>query len=88
LVVLGGQWDAIGLPPPTKPGQSRVEGRGGHNHTGGEVDFMEQQLGKAAKSCKAGQEHEAMLRMDAVRAIMKFAEIPHPASHHYVSPRS
>ena len=88
LVTLGDQWDAIGLPSPGKPAQGRVYGAAGHTHTGGEVDFMRQQLGKAARSCKAGEEHEAMLRMDAVRAIMKFAEIAHPASHHYVVPRS
>lgn len=83
LTVLSGQWDAIGLPAPGKPGQGRVYGGAGHVHTGGEVNFMRQQLGKAARACKAGQEHEAMLRMDAVRAIMKFSEIPHPASHNY-----
>lgn len=88
LVVLGEQWDTIGLPPPGKPAQGRVYGAAGHTHTGGEVSFMRQQLGKAARSCKAGEEHEAMLRMDAVRAIMKFAEIQHPASHHYALPRS
>ncbi len=60
----------------------------GHAHTGGEVNVMLQQLGRAARSCKAGEEHEAMLRMDAVRAIMKFAEIAHPASHHYALLRS
>lgn len=88
LVVLGGQWDAIGLPSPGKPAQGRVQGAAGHTHTGGEVNFMRQQLGKAARSCKAGEEHEAMLRMDAVRAIMKFTEIAHPVSHHYALPRS
>ena len=59
----------------------------GHTHTGGEVNFMRQQLGQAARSCKAGDEHGAMLRMDAVRAIMKFAEIAHPASHQYAPSR-
>ena len=88
LIVLGGQWDAIGLPAPGKPAQGRVYGAAGHTHTGGEVSFMRQQLGKAARSCKAGEEHEAMLRMDAVRAIMKFAEIAHPASHRYTAPRT
>ena len=88
LVVLGGQWNAVGLPTPGKPAQGRVDGTAGHTHTGGEVNFMRQQLGKAARSCEAGDEHEAMLRMDAVRAIMKFTEIAHPASHHYTLPRS
>lgn len=88
LVVLGGQWDSVGLPSLGKPAQGRVYGAAGHAHTGGEISFMRQQLGKAARSCKAGEEHEAMLRMDAVRAIMKFAEIAHPASHRYALPRS
>ena len=88
LDVLSGQWNAAGLPIPTKPGQTRVAGRLGHTHTAGEVDFMRGQLGAAARFCKAGQEHEAMLRMDAVRAIMKFAEVAHPPSHRNLAPRS
>ena len=88
LVTLSGQWDAIGLPPPTKPGQPRVDGRAGHTHTAGEVNFMRQQIGLAERSCKAGNEHDAMVRMDAVRAIMKFADVPHPPSHNYQRPRS
>lgn len=86
LVVLSNQWDAAGLPSPAKPGQSRVNGRSGHTHTSGEISFMREQLGKAARACEGGNEHEAMLRMDAVRAIMKFAEVAHPASHNYQRP--
>ncbi len=88
LRVVSGQWSAIGLAPPEKPGQSRVSGTGGHFHTGGEVSFMRQQMSKAARLCKDGKEHEAMLRMDVVRAILKLAEVQHPASHDYSLPRS
>lgn len=88
LDTLSGQWNAIGLAPAEKPGQSRVTGRGGHFHTGGEVSFMRQQMSKAANLCKHGQEHESMLRMDIVRAILKLAEVQHPASHDYSLPHS
>ena len=86
LTVLSGQWNAIGLPPPEKPGQARVDGRGGHAHTAGEVSFMRNQIGRAARLCKDGNEHEAMLRMDVVRAILKLAEVQHPTAHNYVAP--
>ena len=86
LDALSGQWNAIGLPPPEKPGQPRVNGRGGHSHTAGEVNFMRNQIGRAARLCKDGNEHEAMLRMDVVRAILKLAEVQHPAAHNYVIP--
>jgi len=88
LTVLSGQWSAIGLAPPGKAAQARVSGRMGHVHTGGEVSFMREQFSKAARLCKDGKEHEAMLRMDVVRAILKLAEVHHPASHDYSLPHS
>ena len=86
LTVLTGQWNAVGMPPNEKPGQSRSDGRFGHTHTGGEVTFMRNQLSRAANLCKQGQEHEAMLRMDVVRSILKLAEVQHPTAHNYVAP--
>ena len=77
------QWNAIGLPTPSKPGQALVTGRYRHQHSGGEVTFMLNQLRSAGHQCKAGQEHESMLRMDVVRAYLNLPEVAHPASHHY-----
>lgn len=88
LSVVSGQWTAIGLASPEKPGQARVSGTGGHFHTGGEVNFMREQMSKAARLCKNGKEHEAMLRLDVVRSLLKLAEVQHPASHGYALPPS
>ncbi len=88
LSVVSGHWTAIGLASPEKPGQARVSGTGGHFHAGGEVNFMREQMSKAARLCMDGKEHEAMLRMDVVRALLKLAEVQHPASHGYVLPPS
>lgn len=83
LARLSQQWNAIGLPPPSKSGQAMVTGKYGHQHTGGEVTFMRNQLRSAGHLCKAGHEHEAMLRMDIVRAYLKLPEVAHPPSHRY-----
>jgi hypothetical protein len=40
----------------------------------------------AAHLCKDGNEHEAMLRMDVVRAWLKLPEVEHPAAHGYARP--
>jgi hypothetical protein len=59
------------------------EARHGHQHMGPVVTFMRDQLRSAAQLCNAGQEHEAMLRMDVVRAYLSLPEVAHPASHDY-----
>lgn len=84
---LSQQWNAIGLPPPSKPGQALVTGKYGHQHTGGEVTFMRNQLQSAGHLCSSGQEHEAMLRMDLVRAYLNLPEVAHPPSHRYSRPK-
>jgi len=68
---------------PAKPSQGRVMGHQGHTHTGIDYNYMNTQMRLARQDCKAGKEHEAMLRMDVVRAVMKLPEVAHPASHNY-----
>jgi hypothetical protein len=81
LDALTRQWDETGLLPPSKPGQAVVTGRQGHQHTGPEVEYMRQQINRAAHLCSEGKEHEAMLHMDVVRAFLKLPEIAHPPGH-------
>ena len=78
---LNRDWAATGLPAPDKPGQTRVAGKKGHEHTGAEVTYMRNQRMKAAHLCQEGNEHEAMLRMDVIRAWLKLPEVQHPAEH-------
>lgn len=66
-----------------KPAQGKVMGQKGHTHTGIEYNIMNTQMRRAQRDCKAGKEHEAMLRMDVVRAVMKLPEVEHPVSHNY-----
>lgn len=66
-----------------KPAQGKVQGYKGHTHTGIDYNYMNTQMRRAQRDCKAGKEHEAMLRMDVVRAVMKLPEVEHPASHNY-----
>lgn len=81
LSELSDQWKVIAIPANSKPSQARSYGRGGHSHSGAEVTFMRDQIGFAARRCKDGKEHEAMLLMDVVRSILKLSEVQHPAGH-------
>lgn len=73
------QWRSIAVPgtPPENAQSAR------HGHTALEVWYMRSQLRLAARSCEQGDEHEAMLRMDVVRAWLKLPEVSHPADHWY-----
>jgi hypothetical protein len=64
-----------------KPAQGKVMGHNGHTHTGIDYNYMNTQMRRAQQDCKAGKPHEAMLRMDVVRAVMRLPEVGHPASH-------
>ena len=77
------EWRAISFPS-GKPSQAVSQGKMGHRHAGSEVNFMREQINMAAHLCKDGKEHEAMLRMDVVRAWLKLPEVQHPASHRYM----
>jgi hypothetical protein len=78
---------ATGLGTPDKPGGGVVRGRKGHSHTGAEMTVMQDHLRAAQRACSAGEEHDAMLHMDVVRAVVHLAEVQHPDSHHYTKPK-
>ena len=74
------EWKSIavpGAPSSGKPGQQA------HEHTELEVEYMRRQIRLALQLCNEGKEHEAMLRMDVVRAWLKLPELQHPADHRY-----
>ena len=83
---LGKQWGAIAFPTPSKPNAPITYGNRGHVHTGSQVTFMTDQIRLAAHLCKDGNEHEAMLRMDVVRAWLNLPEVQHPSDHGYTRP--
>lgn len=73
------EWRSIAVPgsPPENARSAR------HGHTALEVWYMRGQLRLALRSCEQGDDHEAMLRMDVVRAWLKLPEVSHPADHWY-----
>ena len=71
------QWRSIAVPG-TPPGNAQSPR---HGHTALEVWYMRSQLRLARRLCDEGDEHEAMLRMDVVRAWLKLPEVSHPADH-------
>ena len=73
-------WTSIAVPgpAPTGPNQSsELE----HEHDAQEVWYMRSQIRLALRLCNEGKTHEAMLRMDVVRAWLKLPEVAHPADH-------
>jgi hypothetical protein len=85
LADLKKEWDAISFPSANQNAQI-VRGKRGHVHTGGQVQYMRNQMHFAAHLCDKGEEHEAMLRMDVVRAWLKLPEVQHPEEHGYKQP--
>lgn len=57
--------------------------RGDHDHNVMAETYMSGQLRQAESQCKAGNDHEAMLRLDVIRAWLKLPEVTHPAEHNY-----
>lgn len=57
--------------------------RGDHDHNVMAETYMSGQLRQAEAQCKAGNDHEAMLRLDVIRAWLKLPEVTHPAEHNY-----
>lgn len=75
-------WNAIAIPggaaaSPTQPQPPA------HGHSASEVWYMRSQLRLALRLCREGNDHEAYLRMDVVRAWLKLPEVRHPVDHRY-----
>jgi hypothetical protein len=73
-------WTSIAVPgsTPTGPNQSSEPE---HEHDAQEVWYMRSQIRLALRLCNEGKTHEALLRMDVVRAWLKLPEVEHPADH-------
>lgn len=70
IAVPGGP--AVGPDPSSKPA---------HDHDTGEIWYMRSQIRLAFRLCNENESHEAMLRMDVVRAWLKLPEVQHPLGH-------
>ena len=76
-------WRDLHLVSTGKP-MSPAKGMNGHSHISAEVDSMRFHMSQAKDLCKAGNDHEALLHLDVVRAFLKIPEIQHPVDHHYL----
>lgn len=63
-------WDAIAFPTPMKLAQARVVGRNGVESTGGQVNYMRNQIRTAVNDCQAGREDAAKSRITIVREML------------------
>jgi hypothetical protein len=71
LDALMSQWQAIGFVEPSKPAQQIVSGRHGYNTTGGQFNFMRQQIRVAARDCEGGRDSDALQHINTVNGILE-----------------
>ena len=76
-------WQAISLQPASKP-DVISKGVNGHAHIQSAVDSMRFHLSEATAMCKQGNDHDALLHLDIVRAFLNLPEIQHPTDHRYL----
>ena len=76
-------WKALHLESGGKP-SSMARGVNGHHHIQSAVDSMRIHLDAAKDLCKAGNDHEALLHLDVLRAFLQLPEIAHPTDHRYL----
>lgn len=69
------EWRSIAVPGKPDPSD--------HVHTAPEVWYMRSQLRLALRLCEEDKDHEALLRMDVVRAWLRLPEVRHPVDHRY-----
>ncbi len=73
-------WTSIAVPGTAATGPDQLSAPE-HEHDAQEVWYMRGQIRLALRLCNEGKTHEAMLRMDVVRAWLKLPEVEHPADH-------
>src|SRR4051812_5132506 len=76
LQALMRDWNAIAFPTPSKPAQAHVRGRYGHDVTGGQFTYMQDQIRFASADCDKGNEDAVRKRIAIVRDLLG------PESHH------
>jgi hypothetical protein len=70
LDALMSEWRSIGFVEPGKPSQMIVSGRHGYTTTGGQFNFMRQQIRVGASECEAGRDADALRHFESVRGIL------------------
>jgi hypothetical protein len=75
LSSLMSEWRSIGFEEPGKPGQMIVAGRHGYQTTGGQYNFMVQQIRIGTRDYEAGRDAEALQHFKTVREILEHTHI-------------
>lgn len=70
LKALLDDWNRISLATPSKPAQMRILGREGHEHTGGQVNYMQMQLRWAYEDCQKSDAASVERRIGIVRNLL------------------
>jgi hypothetical protein len=64
-------YSAIGFQDVVKPGQAHVRGLAGHDHTGGQIGYMQAQMRQARIDCEAGKVQVVRERVASVRVALQ-----------------
>ena len=64
------EWQSIGFATPGKPGQMIVAGRHGYQTTGGQYNFMVEQIRIGTRDYEDGRDAEALQHFNTVREIL------------------
>jgi hypothetical protein len=67
------EWQAIGFAEPSKPAQMIVAGQHGYATTGGQFNFMRQEIRASARDCAAGNDASALQHINLVRDLLAHA---------------
>ncbi len=71
-------------PLPTDKVREAISNTGRHyDPAAADSKFMRSQVEAAERLCRQGKDHEALLRLDVVRAWLKLPFEEHPGSHNY-----
>ena len=67
------EWQSIGFAEPSKPSQMIVAGQHGYTTTGGQFNFMRQEIRAGARDCASGNDATAMQHINTVRELLEHA---------------
>jgi hypothetical protein len=67
------EWQSIGFVEPSKPAQTIVAGQHGYRTTGGQYNFMRQEIRAGARDCTSGSDATALQHINTVRELLEHA---------------
>ena len=68
---LTAEWNSIGFAEPSKPAQMIVAGQHGYTTTGGQFNFMRQEIRAGARDCAAGSDATALQHINTAHVLLE-----------------